>query len=148
MPARVLVLSAAVGAGHLRAAQAVEVALRESDPDAIVKNIDVLTLTNAAFRKLYGEAYLDLVNKAPHMLGFFYDYLDKPRAKDSKRDKLRLLVEKLNLASLCDLLECERWDAIVNTHFMPAEIIASMRKRKKLKTPQMTVTTDFETHRL
>src|SRR3954466_4429734 len=31
---------------------------------------------------------------------------------------------------------------------MPAEIIASMRKRKKLRTPQMTVTTDFETHRL
>src|SRR5213592_3058072 len=146
---RILILSASVGAGHLRAAQAVEVAMKElAPPESVVKNIDVLTLTNAAFRKLYGEAYLDLVNKAPHMLGFFYDYLDKPRAKDSKRDKLRLLVEKLNLSSLCDLLECERWDAIVNTHFMPAEIIASMRKRKKLKTPQMTVTTDFETHRL
>jgi processive 1,2-diacylglycerol beta-glucosyltransferase len=149
MPVRVLVLSASVGAGHLRAAQAVELALRElAPPDAVVKNVDVLTLTNAAFRKIYGEAYLDLVNKAPHMLGFFYDYMDKPRAKDSKREKLRLLVEKLNLSSLCDLLECERWDSVVNTHFMPAEIIASLRKRKKLKTPQMTVTTDFETHRL
>src|SRR5437016_2357551 len=149
MPARVLVLSASVGAGHLRAAQAVELALREiAPPDAVVKNVDVLTLTNAAFRKLYGQAYLDLVNKAPHVLGFFYDHMDKPRSADSKRDRLRLLVEKLNLSSLCDLLECERWDVIVNTHFMPAEIIASLRKRKKLKTPHMTVTTDFETHRL
>src|SRR5687767_4894310 len=148
MPARVLVLSASVGAGHVRAAQAVELALRETAPDATVKNVDVLTLTNAPFRKLYGEAYLDLVNKAPHVLGFFYDHMDKPRRADSKRDKLRLLVERLNLASLCDLLECERWDVIVNTHFMPAEIIASMRKKKKLRTSQMTVTTDFETHRL
>ena len=148
MPARVLVLSASVGAGHMRAAQAVEVALRETAPDATVKNVDVLTLTNAAFRKLYGEAYLELVNKAPHVLGFFYDHMDKPRRADSKRDKLRLLVERLNMTSLCDLLECEQWDVIVNTHFMPAEIIASMRKRRKLKTPQMTVTTDFETHRL
>ena len=148
MPARILVLSAAVGAGHLRAAQAVELALRETAPDATVKNVDVLTLTNAPFRKLYGEAYLDLVNKAPHVLGFFYDHMDKPRGADSKRDKLRLLVEKLNLSSLCDLLECEKWDAIVNTHFMPAAIIASMRKKRKLRTPQMTVTTDFETHRL
>src|SRR6266576_6726053 len=119
MPARVLVLSAAVGAGHLRAAQAVEVALRETDPDAVIKNIDVLTLTNAPFRKLYGEAYLDLVNKAPHVLGFFYDHMDKPRRADSKRDKLRVLVEKLNLSSLCDLIECDpstgsRWDVIVN----------------------------------
>jgi processive 1,2-diacylglycerol beta-glucosyltransferase len=148
MPARVLVLSASVGAGHVRAAQAVELALRETAPDATVKNVDVLTLTNAPFRKLYGEAYLDLVNKAPHVLGFFYDHMDKPRRADSKRDKLRLLVERLNMNSLCDMLECERWDVIVNTHFMPAEIIASMRKRRKLRTPQMTVTTDFETHRL
>src|SRR5438552_4626335 len=149
MPTRVLVLSASVGAGHLRAAQAVELALREmAPPGAVIKNIDVLTLTNAPFRKIYGEAYLDLVNKAPHVLGFFYDHMDKPRSADSKRDKLRLLVEKLNLSSLCDLLQCENWDVIVNTHFMPAEIIASLRKRKKLKTPQMTVTTDFETHRL
>src|SRR5689334_17754425 len=150
MPARILVLSASVGAGHLRAAQAVELALRElAPPEAVVKNIDVLTLTNAPFRKLYGEAYLDLVNKAPHVLGFFYDHMDKPRSKDSRRDKLRLLVEKLNLSSLVDLLEEEKWDAIVNTHFMPAAIIASMKKKRKLaKTPHMTVTTDFETHRL
>src|SRR4051794_39094092 len=148
MSARILVLSAAVGAGHLRAAQAVELALRElAPPDAVIKNIDVLTLTNAPFRKLYGEAYLDLVNKAPHVLGFFYDHMDKPRSKDSRRDKLRLLVEKLNLSFLCDLLECERWDAIVNTHFMPAAIIASMKKKRKVKMPHMTVTTDFETHR-
>jgi processive 1,2-diacylglycerol beta-glucosyltransferase len=150
MPVRVLVLSASVGAGHVRAAQAVELALRETAPDATVKNVDVLTLTNAPFRKLYGEAYLDLVNKAPHVLGFFYDHMDKPRGADSKRDKLRLLVERLNLASLIDVLESEKWDAIVNTHFMPAAIIASMRKKRppSLRTPQMTVTTDFETHRL
>ena len=148
MPARVLILSASVGAGHLRAAQAVELALRETAPDATVRNVDVLTLTNAAFRKVYGQAYLDLVNKAPHVLGYFYDHMDKPRGADSKRDKLRLTVERLNLTSLCDLLECEQWDVVVNTHFLPAEIIASLRKRRKLKTPQMTVTTDFETHRL
>ena len=64
MPARVLVLSASVGAGHLRAAQAVELALKETaGDDAIIRNVDVLTLTNAAFRKVYGSAYLDLVNR-------------------------------------------------------------------------------------
>src|SRR3954469_9551887 len=138
MPARVLVLSAAVGAGHLRAAQAVELALRETAPDATVKNVDVLTLTNAAFRKLYSSAYLDLVNKAPHVLGFFYDHMDKPRRKDSKRDRLRLMVEKLNLAKLFSMLQCDDWDVIVNTHFLPAAIIASLRKKRAMKTPHMT----------
>ena len=53
MPIRnLLILSASVGAGHLRAAQAVELAAREVYPEAHIQNVDVLTLTNAAFRHL------------------------------------------------------------------------------------------------
>jgi processive 1,2-diacylglycerol beta-glucosyltransferase len=37
---------------------------------------------------------------------------------------------------------------VINTHFLPAEIIASLRKQDRLTVPQVTVTTDFETHRL
>ena len=132
----------------MRAAQAVELALRELDPNAEVRNVDVLSLTNAAFRRVYGASYLDLVNKAPHVLGFFYDMLDKPRAPDSKQDRLRLLVEKLNLSKFIDLLREGNWDAVVNTHFLPAEIIANLRRESKIDLCQITVTTDFETHRL
>lgn len=147
-PPRVLVLSASVGAGHLRAAQAVESALLKIEPDAIVKNLDVLALTNKTFRRLYGQAYLDLVNKAPHVLGYFYDMLDRPRSKSRKSDRLRLLVERVNLRHVLRILREESWDVIINTHFLPAEIIASLRRDEKINTPQMTVTTDFETHRL
>src|SRR5205807_3933594 len=94
---RILVLSASVGAGHLRAAEAVELALRQVVPDANVKNVDVLSLTNAAFRHIYGKAYLDLVNKAPHVLGYFYDLLDQPsRSGRYRRDKPLPAREQLN----------------------------------------------------
>jgi processive 1,2-diacylglycerol beta-glucosyltransferase len=148
MPKRILVLSASVGAGHLRAAQAVDAALREIDPAAEVRNLDVLALTNAAFRRIYGEAYLDLVNLAPHVLGFFYDLLDRPRSASSRRDRFRRALERLNLTKLRDVLEERPWDIIVNTHFLPAEIIAGLRRQRKLTTPQITATTDFATHRL
>ena len=121
----ILVLSASVGAGHLRAAQAMELAFRQLAPDAIVKNIDVLTLTNAAFRRLYGRAYLDLVNRAPHILGYIYDMMDRPRSPRHRSDRLRILVQKLNLKPFLHCLEEESWDVIVNTHFLPAEMIAS-----------------------
>ena len=78
MPPRILVLSASVGAGHLRAAEAVEVALRQTIPDATVRNVDVLEMTNRLFRRVYGKLYLDLINLAPHALGYFYDLLDRP----------------------------------------------------------------------
>ena len=42
----------------------------------------------------------------------------------------------------------EPWDLIVNTHYLPTELIASQRRKQELKTPQFVVTTDFDTHRL
>jgi processive 1,2-diacylglycerol beta-glucosyltransferase len=132
----------------MRAAEAVELALRELAPKATIQNVDILTMTNAAFRRVYGKAYLDLVNKAPHVLGLIYDLMDKPVSPKNPGDRLRLLMEKLNLTRFADMLKDAHWDVVVNTHFLPAEIIASLRKRGKIDQRQITVTTDFETHRL
>lgn len=146
---RILVLSASVGAGHLRAAQAVELAVREVVPQAAVRNLDVLELTNGAFRRLYGKAYLDLVNRAPHVLGYFYDLMDQPSGSGRNRgDSLRLAVKRLNLRAFIRFLKDGPWDLVINTHFLPAEIIASLRRKGELTVPQVTATTDFETHRL
>jgi len=144
---RLLVLSASAGAGHLRAAEAVELALRELDPAAHVENVDVLQLTNAAFRRLYGKAYLELVDRAPHALGWMYDRLDR-NPSSPRPDRLRHLVQKLNLRPLLQLLERGPWDAFVSTHFLPAEMIAALKRKRRVAAPQITVTTDFDTHRL
>src|SRR5262249_31231781 len=129
MPRKILVLSASVGAGHLRAAEAVEAALRQVVPDAQVTNVDGLEMTNARFRRFYGKLYIDLVNKAPHVLGHFYDMFDQPSKSGKYRgDKFRLAVQKFNLRKFMRFLKSEPWDLVINTHFLPAEIIASLRK--------------------
>ena len=101
MQTRVLVLSASVGAGHLRAAEAVELALKQVAPDAEVQNRDVLDFTNVIFRRMYSNAYLDLVNYFPHFVGYFYDWMEgEGEIRTSrKRDKLRMAVQKLNLGA-------------------------------------------------
>jgi len=149
MPPRILILSASVGAGHLRAAEAVEAALNQAHPDATVQNLDVLEMTNRLFRRVYAKSYLDLVNKAPHMLGYFYDLLDQP-IKTGRRtgEWFRQVVQNLNLKPFIKFLKSKPWDLIINTHFLPAEIIAALKKDNKIDTPQATVVTDFDTHRL
>src|SRR3954466_9623098 len=122
MPAKILVLSASVGAGHLRAAQAVELALREVAPDAEVQNVDVLEHTTALFRRLYGKAYLDLVNHAPQMLGYFYDMLDRAPSKHGQGDRFRYLAQKINASKFLKFLKAGEWDVVVNTHFLPTEM--------------------------
>lgn len=147
MGPRVLILSASAGAGHLRAAEALEVAAREAYPGLYVENHDVLTLTNAMFRRLYAKTYLDLVNTAPHVLGMLYDWLDRP-VKNDFGDRLRRLVQKLNLLKFEKLVREGNWALMISTHFLPVELIARLRLADKLDVPQVTVCTDFATHRL
>src|SRR5206468_8572519 len=117
MAPRILVLSASVGAGHLRAAEAVEAALRQTVPEATVRNIDVLEMTNALFRRVYGKFYLDLVNRAPHVLGYFYDMLDQP-SKWGKNPAAAfgLAREKLNLRQFVSVLQARPRELVSSTH--------------------------------
>jgi processive 1,2-diacylglycerol beta-glucosyltransferase len=149
MSPRILILTASVGAGHNRAAQAVELALRETCPAATIRNVDVLELTNPAFRWLYGKSYFEAVAAAPHLVGYLYDRLDKPLNRIERGvDKVRFGMQHLNLRALSSLLSSQKWDLAINTHFLPAEVIGTFRKRGRIDFPQVTVTTDFDTHRL
>lgn len=146
----ILILSASVGAGHMRAAEAVELALKQLAPTAHIHNADVVTLSNAVFKRLYATAYLDLVNKAPALAGIFYDLTDKAADTKSRRHKLKLLVERANLRGLSKLLESRDaeggWDIVINTHFLPAELLARLRRKRKTKLQHVTVVTDFDAH--
>ena len=137
---RVLVLSASAGAGHVRAAQALERALVATGRVREVRHVDILQYTSKLFRRVYAQAYLDLVNRAPEVLGWLYDYFDEPW----KHERLRLALDKLNTTRFVRLLERERPDWAVSTHFLPAEIIAWLRSKGRLATRQAIVVTDFD----
>ncbi len=141
---KVLILSASVGAGHLRAADALEKAFVKLNAAEEVKNIDVLNYTNPLFRRLYGKAYLDMVNTMPEVLGWMYDSLDKPW----QNEKRRLALDRLNTQPLIKLLKKEKPDIAVCTHFLPAEIISWLRAKEKIFCPQAIVVTDFDAHAL
>ena len=141
---KVLILSASVGAGHLRAAEALEKAFKKSGAADEVKNIDVLNYTNPLFRRLYGKAYLDMVNTMPEILGWMYDSLDKPW----QNEKRRLALDRLNTQPFIKLLKQEKPDIAVCTHFLPAEIISWLKAKEKIFCPQAIVVTDFDAHAL
>ena len=58
---RVLILSIKAGAGHLRAAQALEAAFHEEHPGVEVRHVEALQLTSPAFRKAFTGVYERLV---------------------------------------------------------------------------------------
>ena len=140
---KVLLLSASAGAGHLRAAQAIEKAFKEtSDGQREVHHVDVLNYTNKVFRHLYSKAYIDLVNKLPEVPGWFYDKLDKPW----KNERRRLALDKLITRAFVKLLRQYQPDLIVCTHFLPAEIVSWLKAKERLASRQVIIVTDFDVH--
>jgi processive 1,2-diacylglycerol beta-glucosyltransferase len=139
---KVLVLSASAGAGHLRAAQAIERAFLERDAARQVRHIDVLEYTNKLFRHFYSKAYIEMVNTMPELLGWLYDYLDKPW----KNERRRLAFDKLNTRPFVRMLQEEQPDVVVCTHFLPAEIISWLKAKERMSTRQAIVVTDLDVH--
>jgi processive 1,2-diacylglycerol beta-glucosyltransferase len=142
MLGRVLILSASAGAGHLRAAQAIELALAETGGAKEVRNVDTLDYTNPVFRNLYSKAYIEMVNRTPELLGWLYDHLDKPW----KHERRRLAFEKLNTRPFVKLLESYRPEIAICTHPLPAEIISWLKSKGKIETRQAIVVTDLDVH--
>jgi processive 1,2-diacylglycerol beta-glucosyltransferase len=141
---KVLLLSASAGAGHVRAAEAIEKAFSQAKDAANreVLHVDVLNYTNKLFRHLYSKAYIDLVNKMPEVPGWFYDKLDKPW----KNERRRLALDKLNTRPFVKLLRDYHPDLIVCTHFLPAEIVSWLKAKERLASRQVIIVTDFDVH--
>ncbi len=142
----ILILTASAGAGHLFAARAVEHALRTRAPDVTLEVLDVLALCNVLFRRLYAGGYLLLARHAPVAMGWLYDAMDRPGGHF--RNRSRIWIQDLNKRPVVQYVLQRRPALIVNTHYLPAEIVAQMRRARQLDCPQVTVTTDYETHRI
>jgi processive 1,2-diacylglycerol beta-glucosyltransferase len=139
---RVLILSASAGAGHVRAAEAIELALQRSGAPVTVANYDVLTLMPPAFRKLYRDGYFEMVRRAPRLLGWLYEATDRPFHKDR-------LIQKLEEAGAQRLLRKIRDfdpDIAVCTHFLPSALLHRERRKGRCHARIVTVVTDFEVH--
>ena len=139
---KVLILSASAGAGHTRAAQALERAFQQAGAAREIRHIDTLEYTNKLFRTLYSKAYIELVNKLPEVPGWFYDKLDKPW----QNERRRLALDKLNTRPFVKMLKEYQPDLIVCTHFLPAEIVSWLKAKERLASRQAIVVTDFDVH--
>ena len=138
---RVLILSASSGAGHIRAASAIEKAF-QAKGNFEVRHEDALKYTSVAFKTFYSRGYIKMVNTLPGVLGLLYDYADQPW-KDEGR---RLTIDRMNTLPLVRMINREKPDLIIATHFLPAEIISYLICKKRIDTSLSVVVTDMDVH--
>jgi processive 1,2-diacylglycerol beta-glucosyltransferase len=139
---KVLILSASAGAGHVRAAEALQKAFTQTRASREVLHVDALDYTNKVFHHLYSKAYVEMVNRMPEAMGWLYDYMDKPW----KNERRRLALDKLNTRPLVKLLMDFNPEIVICTHFLPSEIMSWLKAKKQIACPQAIVVTDFDVH--
>ena len=138
---RVLLLSASSGAGHVRAAQALEKAFLATG-ECQVEHVDVIQYVSRLFQRIYDKTYISMVRRAPELMGVLYDRTDQPW----QHLRRRVAMDRLNTQPMIRFLKRVQPDLCVATHFLPAEIIAWLIAKRKLKARHAIVVTDYDVH--
>jgi processive 1,2-diacylglycerol beta-glucosyltransferase len=142
---RVMIISASIGGGHVAAGRALEPALVELGIE--VEHVDLLDYTTAPFRRLYRQAYFDLVRTAPDLVEWLGRRLDQsPSETKSRQARLRARLTRVLSYHLPRAIDAYAPDLVVHTHFLAPEII-STRVVERLPR-QAIVVTDFAAHNL
>ncbi|MFI5372787.1 MAG: glycosyltransferase [Candidatus Eisenbacteria bacterium] len=141
---RIAILHATAGSGHKRAAQALAASLARLDPTAVVEDVDTLVFASRLYRANYASGYHVLAARAPAVWGVLYRSWEMAPLKRGA-GAVRLM-DRLNLRRLARVVERERPDAIVCTHFLPVEALSPIRGRGELRVPLYCVITDFAAH--
>lgn len=148
MPAekmKIIVAYASAGSGHRRAAEAVYNYLKENCPKADIAIIDALEKANFFFRLLYTGGYAFLINHAlwAWRLGF---WITSIRWLNRATKFFNCWINRVNLNSFFGFLTRENPEIIISTHFLPSEIAAHLRNKRKIRSSITTVITDFGVH--
>jgi len=144
---RLLVISVSAGSGHIRAAQGIEAHAHNYFPEWSVRHRDLMQLVPAYFRKIYTDWYIKLAGGLPEAWGWLYRKTDH-EPTGSLTERCRRSLQRLSSQKLFTEIADYKPDAIVCTHFLPAELLADAVLQKRLQCPVWVMVTDFDLHQM
>ena len=144
---RIAILHATAGSGHRSAAVAIARVLTTIAPGAQVREVDALVFASRFYRTTYSQGYNAMAQRAPRLWGALYTLWAQERVNRSA-GPAREALDRLALRQLVRVVERERPDAIVCTHFLPVEALHPIRGKGRLDVPLHVVITDYTAHPL
>ncbi len=144
---QLLILSVSAGNGHVRAAQALEAAARALPGAPDVTHIDAMQHVAVGFRKVYTDWYIQLVNRHPAVWSYLHQKTDTT-PHDATSQRLRRALERVSSGALLRAMREARPDAIICTHFLPAELLMREANRQRIACPVWLQVTDYDLHNM
>lgn len=139
---KVLILTAATGGGHAKAAEALAECLAEKHPEWETVTADSLKCISPIVDRLVVGVYLGTVKNTPNLYGKLYDLSEKEQSLTD----LTLAFNRLLSYRLYSFIESCRPSVIVCTHSFPLQMLSSLKRRHRISIPVIGIVTDFVSH--
>jgi len=139
----ILVLSAGIGTGHVRAAGAIRSALESQSPGCS-EHVDVLELVGPIYAGLYRTGYSQLVSAAPALWGRLYEMTDAEPGPMGRRLDALQRAPRRRIAEHIARVDPQ---LVISTHYLPAEAAVVERRASGRGRAAAVVPTDFHMHR-
>lgn len=141
---RVLVLSAATGGGHLRAAYAIKSYADKYYPENEIEVIDAFEYIGYLYNKTVAGGYEFMAKHTPNLFGVMYNHTNK----DTHLNNMATKFNKLHSKKLLPLIEEKNPDVIICVHPFVGEMISDLKEKNKITTPAICIITDFAPHQM
>lgn len=142
---RICVIHATAGAGHKKAAEGIYHGIKAQGVDAQL--VDALDYTNSFFKRTYPDTYAFMVTKVPFVWAFFFALLNIPLMQPLVK-VVRRIYNGLNAGRLQRFLIEQKFDVIITTQFLSAEVSAYLKRTGQITSKVICVVTDFDVHRI
>ncbi len=139
---KIMILSAATGGGHIRAAQAIEQYIRENT-DYDVENVDALKAVGKFLDKTVCDSYLFMAKRVPALFGRLYKGTDKDNIFAGLAPKLSGVFSSMLYKTVADYDP----DVIITTHPFATEMVSSLKEDGLVTAPLICIITDYGAHR-
>lgn len=139
---KIMLLTAATGGGHLRAAHAIEQYIHDNT-DCGAVTVDALKAIGHLLDKTVCDSYLFMAKKVPGLFGKLYKGSNKENFFSGLVPKLSGRFSKGLLPSI----EEYGPDVIITTHPFATEMVSNLKEAGLVQAPLICIITDYGAHR-
>ena len=138
----ILVVTASMGSGHNKAANAVAEAIKRKYPVNKINVIDFMSTETAYFNSLVKEIYLKMLDHTPSVYEFFYKFT----SDSTKGSTIQSVFAHAMKKDMRELIKKYEADMVICTHPFPCAAASYLKQTGEINIPLITVMTDFCVH--
>lgn len=140
----ILILSASIGAGHIKAAEAVEKELKQALPAARIITVDFMSKQTSWVHWFMKEFYLQMLAFVPNLYDVFYKLAGEKSGGSVIKSAFALVMQPV----ISQLLKKYQPDLVFCTHPFPEAAASLWKTRHQSNLPLAVVMTDYSLHEI